>query len=179
MCSLCTVPQLPSLKSIGMCGHAHTHTMAPFQWHKWHKYRANGENTSEQSWDPEAELRPWQDHATWMQQDSYSQTRLLHHNVLRKQFLKERTLLLISDKKKDHLEKRHGIVHVRREDMATSFRAAEWGKSEIDLTVFVPPQQRAEQPSANCSKIEHINLLMTQQQHGQIENTEEEEEGSL
>lgn len=82
-------------------------------------------------------------------------------------------------KKKDHLEKRHGIVHVRREDMATSFRAAEWGKSEIDLTVFVPPQQRAEQPSANCSKIEHINLLMTQQQHGQIENTEEEEEGSL
>lgn len=47
--------------------------------------------------------------------------------------------------------------------MATSFRAAEQGKGEIDLTVFVPPQQRAEQPSANCSEAEHINLFMTQQ----------------
>jgi len=56
-------------------------------------------------------------------------------------------------------------VRVRDEDMATSFRAVEQGKGEIDLTVFVPPQQTAEQPSANCSETEHINLLMTQQEH--------------
>lgn len=53
-------------------------------------------------------------------------------------------LLLISDKKKkkDHLEKRHGIVRVRKEDMATSFRAAEQGKSEIDLTVCSSSAER-------------------------------------
>lgn len=75
MCSLCIVPQLPSLKSIGMCGHA----LAPFQCQKWHKSRANGEISSAQSWDPDAKLRPWQDHATWTQQDSYSQSSSLHH----------------------------------------------------------------------------------------------------
>lgn len=68
---------------------------------------------------------------------------------------------------------------MRKEDMATSFRAAERGMGEIDLTVFVLPQQREEQPSANCSETEHINLLMTRQQHRQIENIGEEEEGSL
>lgn len=66
--------------------------------------------------------------------------------------------------------RRRETVRVREEDMETSFRSAEQGKGEIDLAVFVPPQQREEPQSANCSETEHINLLMTQQ-HTQIENT--------
>lgn len=176
MCSLCTVPQLPSFKSIDVWTRSHTQWLPSNdtgginieQMEKTHQDRAE---ILKLSWGHDR-IKQHGCNETATHRHVYYKTMYLENN-----FWKEGRCCSSLTKKKTIWKK--DIVCVRKEDMATSFRAAERGMGEIDLTVFVLPQQREEQPSANCSETEHINLLMTRQQHRQIENIEEEEEGSL